>query len=143
MPEQNPPQQLDVGSIRRFIKAGVKLFKKELADEVVTFASGLTYAEFRQAVSRKEIPQSVSVPIFQAVEKRDMECDVIIIAFVQGATYIFQVNKDGHVEECENFATIGDGGYVAEAIMYFRKHSNQDSLRETLYHVYESMHVAA
>lgn len=136
-------EKLTYLTIRKFIKAGPKLLKKDIADEVVTFATGLSYDDFRAAIRRKEIPQSVSNGVFQAVERKDLECEVIIVAFVDGNQYIFQVERSGHVEECDNFALIGDGTYVAEAMLYLRKHESTDSVGLALYHVWEAMRVAS
>lgn len=136
-------EKLNYLTIRKFIKAGPRLLKKDIADEVVTFATGLSYVEFRAAIKRGEIPQSVSTGVFKGIESKDLECEVIIVAFVDDNQYIFQVERSGHVEECENFALVGEGTYVAEAILYLRKHDSRDSVEQALYHVWEALHLAA
>jgi hypothetical protein len=136
-------EKLNYLTIRKFIKAGPKLLKKDIADEVVTFATGLSYVEFRAAIKKGEIPQQVSTGVFRGVESKDLECEVIIVAFVDGNQYIFQVERSGHVEECENFALVGEGTYVAEAMLYLRKHDSRDSVEQALYHVWEALHLAS
>ena len=143
MKAREKPEEIDRLNIRRFIKTGAKLFKKELADEVATFATGLSYKDMREAVAKKEIPKAVSVPVFQHIEKQDFECDVIIVAFIGDLEFIFQIEKSGHIEECDNFAIVGEGAYVAQAFMYLRKHDSEDRVDLTLYHVYEAMEMAS
>lgn len=140
---QEPPKKVTYKNIRSFIKAGTRRFKQELANEVATFASGLSYEDMRKAVAKREIPTSVCVPIYRRIEKIDFESDVVVIAFVDSAQYIFQVERNGNFLECDSFATVGEGAYVAQAALYLRKHDSEDSLRLTLYHVFEAMHLAS
>ena len=128
---------------RRFIKAGPRLLKKDIADEAVTFATGLSYTEFRKAVKDGQIPPAVATGMFRAVEQKDLECEVIIVAFVEKDPYIFQVERSGHVEERDNFALIGEGTYVAEAMLYYRKHESTDPLSIALYHVWEALYISS
>jgi 20S proteasome alpha/beta subunit len=141
--KESPPKRVTRANIRSFIKAGARLFKRELANEVATFASGLSYEEMRAAVSRKEIPTSVSVPIYRRIEKVDFECDVVVVAFTDDNQYMFQIDRNGHFEQCESFAVVGEGAYVAQAALYLRKHDPEDSLKVTLYHVFEAMHLVS
>jgi 20S proteasome alpha/beta subunit len=136
-------ERLTYRNIRRFIKAGPRLLKRDIADEVVTFARGLSYGEFRKAVKEGEITQTVALGVFRAVEQKDLECEVIVVAFVDKTPYIFQVERSGHVEERDNFALIGDGTYVAEAMLYFRKHQSSDSAAVAMYHVWEALYIAS
>jgi hypothetical protein len=144
MAARNPtPEALSSVNIRRFIGAGAKRFKAQLAEEIVSFATGLTYDKFRAAVANKEIPESVATPIYQKIERQGFEADVLMLVFVDDLQYIFVVEKSGHFLECDNFGIVGDGTYVAEALMYLRKHESTQSLSETVYHIYEAMFMAA
>jgi hypothetical protein len=143
MRAQNPPEELDHKNIRRFIKAGARLFKRELTDEVATFALGLSYKEMREAIARKEIPPAVSIPVYRKIEQVDFECDVIVIPFVDDEWWMFQVERTGNFQECDSFAVVGEGAYVAQANLFLRGHDDDDSLEKTLYHVYEAMDWAA
>jgi len=121
--------KLNYRNLRGFIKAGPRLLKKDIAEEVVVFATGLSYAEFRNAIKTGEMTRDAANGVFRAIEAKDLECEVIIVAFVDKAPYIFQVERSGHVEERDNFALVGEGTYVAEAMLYFRKHESSDPLR--------------
>lgn len=136
-------KKLNYRNIRRFIKAGPRLLKRDIAEEVVTFATGLSYAEFRKAIKTGELTRDVANGVFRAIEAKDLECEVIIVAFVDKFPYIFVVERSGHVEERDNFALIGEGTYVAEAMLYFRKHESSDSLAVALYNVWEALYMAA
>lgn len=136
-------EKLTYRNIRRFIKAGPRLLKKDIADEIVAFATGLSYIEFRKAIKGGQITREVANGVFKAIEGKDLECEVIIVAFVNKDPYIFQVERSGHVEERDNFALIGDGTYVAEAMLYYRKHESNDPLSVALYHVWEALHISS
>jgi 20S proteasome alpha/beta subunit len=136
-------EKLSYRNIRRFMKAGPKSLKKDIADEVVTFATGLDYEEFRKAVKDGQIPTTVATGVFRAIEAKDLECEVIVVAFVDKDPYIFQVERSGHVEERDNFALIGEGTYVAEAMLYFRKHQSSDPVAIAVYHVWEALFMAS
>ena len=70
--------KLNHRNIRRFIKAGPRLLKKDIAEEVVVFATGLSYVEFRRAIKTGEITRDVANGVFRAIEAKDLECEVII-----------------------------------------------------------------
>lgn len=136
-------EKLNYRNIRRFIKSGPRLLKKEIAEEVVVFATGLSYPEFRKAIKTGEMTRDVATGVFRGIEAKDLECEVIIIAFVDKIPFIFQVERSGHVEERDNFALIGEGTYVAEAMLYFRKHESSDPAAMALYNVWEALYMAA
>ena len=136
-------EKLTYRNIRRFIKAGPRLLKKDIAEEVVIFATGLTYAEFRKAIQTGEMTREAANGVFSAIEKKDLECEVIIVAFVDKTPYIFQVDRGGSVEERDNFALIGEGTYVAEFMLYFRKHQLSDPAAIAIYHVWEALFMAS
>jgi 20S proteasome alpha/beta subunit len=136
-------EKLTFKNIRKFIKAGPRLLKKDIADEVVMFATGLDFDSFRKAFKNGEIPGPVATGVFQAIERKDLECEVIIVAFVDKFPYIFIVERSGHVEERDNFALVGEGTYMAEAMLYFRKHESSDPLAMAIYNVWEALYMAS
>jgi 20S proteasome alpha/beta subunit len=136
-------KKLTFKNIRKFIKTGPRLLKKDIAEEVVTFATGMTYLEFRKAIKTGEMTREVATAVFRAIEAKNLECEVIIVAFVDKEPYIFQVEQSGHVEERDNFALVGEGTYVAEAALYFRKHESTDQLSVALYNVWEALYMAS
>jgi 20S proteasome alpha/beta subunit len=136
-------EKLSYRNIRKFIKAGPRLLKRDIAEEVVTFATGLSYPEFRTAIKTGEMTREAANGVFSAIEAKNLECEVIIVAFANKTPYIFQVERSGHVEERDNFALIGDGTYVAEAALYFRKHESRDSVAVALYNVWEALFMTA
>jgi len=136
-------EKLSFRNIRKFMKAGPRLLKKDIANEVVAHATGLEYDEFRKAIKDSSIPPSVATGVFRAIDGKDLECEVIVVAFVDKDPYIFQVERSGHVEERDNFALIGEGTYVAEAMLYFRKHQSSDPAAAAVYHVWEALYMAS
>jgi len=80
---------------------------------------------------------------FQSIEKQNFECDILLVTFIEGDEFIFQIEKSGHIQECDNFGIIGDGTYVAEAFLYLRACESSDSVGLALYEVIEAMTMAA
>jgi hypothetical protein len=136
-------QPLTFVNIRRFVERGFREFKKQLADSVCVDAIKLTYQEFRHAVAKDEIPETESSRVFRLLDYPDLNCEAIVMMFVDDTTYIFELKKNGQWDDCDNFALIGEGAYVAEAFLYLRKHESDCSLGEALYHVFESLKMAA
>ncbi len=136
-------EKLTHRNIRRFIKAGPRLMKKDMAEEVVTFSTGMSYVEFRKAIQSSQMTRETANGVFRAIEQKDLDCEVIVVAFVEKEPYIFQVEQSGHVDERDNFALVGEGTYVAEAMLYFRKHESTDNAAVAIYHVWEALHIAS
>jgi len=70
MKKKDPAENITHENIRGFVKAGVKLFKRDLADEITSFSVGLSYKDFRVAVAAKGIPEEVAIGVFQSIENR-------------------------------------------------------------------------
>ena len=136
---QPSPIQIKPQDLSDFIKEPIKLFRRKLAEEYVSKKFGMNYDSFRTAVGKDEIPESVAIETFADLAKIDLECQLIIIIFSDGQPFIFRVDSDGTVENCEHFATIGSGSYIAEGVLYQRTHEDSMPLGPTVYQVFEAM----
>ncbi len=125
------------------MKVPITLFRRKLTEEYVSQKFALNYDMFRAAVGRNEIPKSVAIEAFSDIAKIDLDCELIIILFNDKEPYIFKIDSDGTVENCEHFATIGSGSYIAESVLYQRKHEGSTLLGPTIYHVFEAMKLGA
>jgi len=136
---QSSPVQIKQQDLNDHIKEPIKMFKRKLAEEYLSKRFGLNYDAFRTAVSKNEVPESIAIEAFADIAKLDMECELIIVVFTDRQPYIFQIESDGRVENCEDFATIGSGSYIARGVLYQRKHENTVPLGPTVYHIFEAM----
>lgn len=142
MEEKNDP--LTHRNIRRWIRAAPKIYRKRLVDEEVgRMMGGLTFAEFLDRVAQHSIPDTVAGPVFRRAEKVDLACSVIVVAHVDDAFYIFRVDDDGDVDECDNFAAIGEGIGIADGMLYLRSSNSEDEVSTQVYQVWEAMKMAA
>lgn len=60
------------------------------------------------------------------------------MGFVEGEASLFVIHSDGEVTEHQNFAAIGSGHAIAEAMLYLRGLNIFDRLEKTLYTLYEA-----
>jgi len=141
--KREPPVVLTDLNVGDIIRRPPTLLKAKLVDEYTGLKFGLSYKNFRLAVSRKEIPESVAVGAYADIRKINLDCEVILPFFVDREPYIFKVDSDGEVEECDNFAAIGSGSTIAEGSLFQRKHEDRMSLGRTVYHVYEAMRLGS
>jgi 20S proteasome alpha/beta subunit len=141
--EQSPPVNISEFNVMDVVKKPTALFKRKLVDEYTGLKFGLGYKEFRQAVANKEIPKSVATEAFTDIKSISLDCCLILPFFIGRDAYIFKVDEDGSVEECDNFAAIGSGSDVAEGSLFQRQQEEYMTLGRTVYHVYEAMRLGS
>lgn len=136
---RKPPVELKRHNIFSLVKRPVAIFKHKLANEYVSLKLGLDYKTFRVAVGKNEVPASIAAETFGEIAKIELECSMIMMFFLEKETYIFQIERDGSVESCDNFAAIGTGSPIAQGVLYQRMHEARDPLGPSIYHVFEAM----
>lgn len=129
-------------NIRKFVSRGFTAFKRQLADDICMNSVKLTYQEFRHALSKHEIPETEASNVFKELNGCDLGCEVILVTFVDNTPFIFEIKKTGQWDDCDNFAIVGEGTWVAEAFLYLRKHESDHSVAETAYVVWEALSLA-
>ena len=137
--KRTPPITANAKNIGDLVRKPVLIQKSKLANEYVGLKFGMPYKEFREAVGKKQIPKSVATDAFAEIKSLDLDCSAIFPFFLEGAAYIFQVQADGSVQECDNFAAIGSGSPIAEGVLFQRAQEDDMTLGRTVYHVYEAM----
>jgi hypothetical protein len=113
-----------------------------IVDEICMNAVRLTYQEFRASIAKNEIPSDVAGQVFKDISYSDLGCEIILFTFLDKTPFVFEIKKNGQWDDCDNFALVGEGAYVAEAFMYLRKHESDFSVEETVYEVWESLVMA-
>jgi 20S proteasome alpha/beta subunit len=137
--ERTPPLMPDDKNIGDLVRKPAAIFKAKLANEYVSLNLGLPYKDFREAVGKGEIPDSVATDTYAEIKNIDLGCSVILPFFLKNDAYIFRVAPNGSVEECDNFAAIGSGAPIAEGVLFQREQEDNMTLGRTTYHVYEAM----
>jgi hypothetical protein len=74
------------------------------------------------------------------VEKMRLDATLLIVYFdpENNESQLIQID-DSELQERSNFAAIGSGMPIAEAVFFQRKHSRISKLANSLYRVYEAM----
>lgn len=138
-----PPLPITDRNVGDIIRKPISTFKAKLLDEYTGLSYGLSYRDFRQSISKKEIPSSVAAQAYAEIKRLGLGCCIIIPFFLDRRPYIFKVERDGSVEECDNFAAIGSGSPIAEGVLFQRAQECDMTLGRTVYHIYEAMKLGA
>lgn len=116
--------------------------KQHIAQEITVGRFGLSYAEFLK-IGKATFPEDVFREAVADIARATLDCWLLVMGFEQTSPRIFRVHPEAHVEECQNFAAIGSGYYIAESSLFQRSHKMDDSLADTIYHVYEAMRLGS
>jgi ATP-dependent protease HslVU (ClpYQ) peptidase subunit len=126
--KRTPPIIPDEKNIGDLVRKPAAIFKAKLSNEHVSLKLGLPYKEFREAVGKGEIPDSVATDTYAEINNIDLDCSIILPFFLERDTYIFRVESNGCVEECDNFAAIGSGAPIAEGVLFQREQEDNMTL---------------
>lgn len=111
--------------------------KYKIANEYVGALLGMTYKDFltngKQILPHKQFDEIVS-----DIQRLDLDCQLILSSFIDGAQRIYKVCADCSVEASEHFAAIGSGSDIAESILFQRDHEGDLPIGQALYDVYEA-----
>ncbi len=137
-------QRLDDNAVRdetlvQIARFGVKEFKNRLAGEFVGSRLGIDYDRFLEHGIRL-LPPDTYREMVEEISTITLGCSLLWLPFdANDGSHIIRIHETGMVETCTHFAAIGSGQYVAEAALFQREQSNQKSLGDTVYHIYEAM----
>lgn len=137
--KEKPNESIKASELPDVMKRPLGIYKQKLANEYVSLRLGLTYKEFLEAVGKSQIPESVSSEVFNDISRTGLQCCLIIIIFIGKDPYIYRIDEDGTLQNCDNFAAIGSGSIIAEGMLYQRQQESGMTLGRTIYHVFEAM----
>lgn len=134
---------LDEANVYAELKRPAELQKRALCEHYVQMRLGIPYSDFLDHGK-----DSLSEATFQQTEfeirELDLGCDLIAAGFPASkfppVPHIFTITSDGTVCRRDNFAAIGTGSLIAEAVLFQRNVAYPlNSLQRTLYAVWEAM----
>lgn len=129
----------DGETLLQIARFGAKELKYKLADEFVASRLGISYDRFLSE-GTKILPGETHREMFESIGAITLGCSLLWLPFdADDGTRIIRINESGMVETCSHFAAIGSGLYIAEAALFQREQSNEKSLGDTIYHIYEAM----
>lgn len=138
----NPTAPMMVDNAFDAVKSVLPVYKRKRAEEYIGTTLGINYETFLQ--NREKLGDETFRALIRDVGKIEQEGQLLICTFVpirpgepDLVPLLFRV-EDWEVTQCDNFATIGSGGPVADAILFHRSHDERESLVTTLYSVFEA-----
>jgi hypothetical protein len=134
----DPKEQHHSADWESIFHEAVKLHKWSLADELVGARFGFGY-KFLLENGKNGLSDEAYRDTIADIARLSLDCSILIAAFSQTDPNIYRVEASGVVEQCDNFAAIGSGYYVAEASLFQREQTITNDLGTTIYNVYEAM----
>lgn len=113
--------------------------KEKLAKRFIELRLGISFDRFLKR-GEHELTLEARNRALYGLETIDFGCELIVFGFIVDwpVPQIFSIDADGKVSHNQNFAAIGNGAEVAEAVLYQRQQYSQRSIRETLYVLFEA-----
>jgi hypothetical protein len=115
--------------------------KAELADEFTRSRYAISYDDFLKH-GKQRFPDAIYFEVLQHINRIELDAELIIMGFIDGSPEIYYTSRDGKARAANNFATIGEGEYLASSVLLRRAQDSIDSLEVTLYNVYEAKRYA-
>jgi hypothetical protein len=97
----------------------------------------ISYEDLLKIGKEKLSPEDFRDAIKIARDTR-VEAECIISGFADGFPMLLQTTVDGQVLIREDFAVVGEGAYLAQAMLLHRAHSDIRPFLQALYTVYEA-----
>jgi 20S proteasome alpha/beta subunit len=129
-------KELTRGNIEDQLNKAILAHRSKLVKLYVKSRHNVTFKHFR--THRSEFDKGKWTETQSGIENIQLDCFLLVCTFIKGTPFIFQVNEDCTVVREENFAAIGSGSDVANAILCYRQQNEELSVDETLYNLYEA-----
>lgn len=142
-PEGQPQQKhVDETKIKKLIERALFQRKRDKAEQLIRGKFAIPYDEFL-ATGKVRLPDDSFRSAMTEVELTEIDAEFIIVGFCEG-TYatLLKTNHKCDVSIFEDFVTIGEGGYLAQAMLMYRAQSHTLSFGQTVYNVYEAKRFA-
>ena len=113
--------------------------KAKLCERLIQTRLGMSYERFLTQ-GAQELTAELRNRLLYEVQDLNFGCSLIVFGFIEDDPFpsIFCIDEDGEVIRRQNFAAIGTGAVIAEAVLYQREQQNVDNIPTTLYNVFEA-----
>jgi hypothetical protein len=122
-------------------RAALNERKKEKINEFLQGRYALTYEEFYQTGIQK-LPADIHREATMLLSQIEIEATFLIAGHIQGDIVIMETTENCRVLLRDDFACIGEGGYLAQASLLQRSLMETSSINRALYCVYEAKKAA-
>jgi 20S proteasome alpha/beta subunit len=130
---------IDIASLVRNV---LNKRKKEKIDEFIHGRYGISYDDFL-SFGRDKFPADVHREAILTLSEIDIGCSLIVAGFAQQRfPRLVETTDRCGVLVREDFATVGEGAYLAQSVLLQRRHMDTRDLGQTIYVVYEAKRYA-
>jgi 20S proteasome alpha/beta subunit len=119
----------------------VSVRKKQKATEYTQGKYAISYDDFL-TFGKDKLPPDLFRTSMVEIEKITLGAEMVIAGFSLGYPLLCHISTNGATSLKEDFATIGEGEYLASSALLHREQRETDSLPITLYNVYEAKQYA-
>ncbi len=113
----------------------------ESAEELIRSKYAISYDEFLK-FGKIRFPEDIFRRAVAEVELIRLDVELVIVGFPLGFAMLIRSGPQCSASIKEDFATAGEGSYLASASLLKRNHISTMSLARTLYNVYEAKRFA-
>jgi hypothetical protein len=130
--------EIDETNIQNLIRGTLNDRKKEKIDEFIRGRYGISYDDFL-SFGKDKFPADVHREAILTLSEITVGCSLIIAGF-QNSHFplIVETTENCRVLLREDFAVIGEGGFLAQSALYQRRHIDTSAVGETVYKAFEA-----
>lgn len=133
--------QIDDPNVTALVRAALNERKREKADELTQGRYAMSYGDFL-TIGREKLPPDIHREAVLSIADINLRASLIIVGWIDTFPCIIETTDKCTAHMREDFATIGEGAYLAQASLLQREQGYNMDLSATLYNVYEAKRYA-
>jgi hypothetical protein len=134
-------ETIDDTNVLSVVRAALNERKKEKIDEFTHGRYGMPYQDFLN-IGKEKLPSDLHREAVMSIADITLRASCIIAGFMGRFPTIVETTDRCTAHIREDFATIGEGAFLAQAALLQREQSEVCSLPSTIYQVYEAKRYA-
>ena len=126
-----------------------RTYRQKRADEWIHYRIARSYDWFLDK-GKDSLPDTYFAELSREVGRLELQAQMLFCGFVEGphgpasmVSVIDDTRGDASVRMVENFAAVGSGSVIAEAMLHYRRCECATPLKRVLYQVFEATRVAS
>jgi hypothetical protein len=130
-------KEIDETNVLAITRAALNQRKRDKAEEIVQGKYGISYVDF-VSTGKARFPDDAFRSAMTEVEIMELGAEFIIFGYINTFPILIRTNQRCMAVIKEDFAVIGEGGYLAQAALLNRGHSSVEPFGKSLYCAYEA-----
>jgi 20S proteasome alpha/beta subunit len=136
-----PVADLDETNVKVQVAAALDARKRDLVERLVQGRFAFSYDEFLKH-GKERLTQNWFARTEDDIAQITLEADCILAGFIADFPLIVTTDRSSNIRIQDHFASIGEGGYLADSVLLHRGQNETKNIGETLYNVYEAKRYA-